>query len=179
MPVDTPLHKASHQGDLNKVKEILEAEEPECTVDQAGASERRALQRAAGGNHVAVCEYLISKGATVDMVDKSGRTALHWAAISGHKEAADCLLTAGADMFIQTKTGMSPLHAGVEGGKLEIVTLLLTKVPDERKEELCNLQDVEGNTPCDIAVKAKSKPIVSAMQQLGDPNAKSAACCIM
>ena len=48
--------------------------------------------RAAGGNHVEIMNYLMEKGAPVDQTDKSGRTALHWAVISGHKEATDILL---------------------------------------------------------------------------------------
>lgn len=62
----------------------------------AGAGDRRPLHRAAGGNHVEICRYLIEKGAKVDQPDKSGRTALHWAAISGHKEAAELLVASGA-----------------------------------------------------------------------------------
>jgi ankyrin repeat protein len=46
-------------------------------------------RRAAGGNHLKVMEYLLSKGAPVDQADKSGRTALHWAAISGHLQATE------------------------------------------------------------------------------------------
>jgi hypothetical protein len=61
----------------------------------AGAGDRRPLHRAAGGNHVEICRYLIEKGAKVDQPDKSGRTALHWAAISGHKEAAELLVARG------------------------------------------------------------------------------------
>jgi ankyrin repeat protein len=67
MPADTVLHKAAHNGDLNQLKTLLEADEP-CNVNEPGASDRRALHRAAGGNHAEVCEYLISKGAVVDQV---------------------------------------------------------------------------------------------------------------
>lgn len=65
-------------------------------IGPAGAGDRRPLHRAAGGNHVEICRYLIEKGAKVDQPDKSGRTALHWAAISGHKEAAELLVASGA-----------------------------------------------------------------------------------
>lgn len=37
-------------------------------VNAPGASERRALHRAAGGNHLEICKYLVDKGATVDIV---------------------------------------------------------------------------------------------------------------
>lgn len=64
------------------------------------------MHRAAGGNHVEVCRYLLEKGAKVDQPDKSGRTALHWAAISGHKEAAELLVASGACLFVPSWFGV-------------------------------------------------------------------------
>ena len=43
MPVDTELHKAAHQGDLGKCKELVEAGEIE--IDAPGAADRRPLHR--------------------------------------------------------------------------------------------------------------------------------------
>ena len=43
MPIDTELHKAAHNGDLGKVKHLLE--EGEIEVNAPGAAERRALHR--------------------------------------------------------------------------------------------------------------------------------------
>lgn len=70
MPTDTPLHKAAHNGDLNQVKQLVES--GECgEVDAPGASDRRAIHRAAGGNHVEIIQYLLSKGSAVDVVGSS------------------------------------------------------------------------------------------------------------
>lgn len=176
MPTDTPLHKAAHNGDLPAVKLILEGEEP-VAVDEPGAAERRALHRAAGGNHVEVAKYLISKGAVLDQTDKSGRTALHWAAISGHKEACEYLIGVGANMFALTTSKMSPLHGATEGGRIEIVRLLVTSA-GARKDEMCNIKDDAGKTPCDLAVAGGHKPVIKLLKELGDPNAASVACVI-
>lgn len=43
MPTDTELHKAAHNGDLGKVKQLVE--DGEIAVNEPGAAERRALHR--------------------------------------------------------------------------------------------------------------------------------------
>ncbi len=98
MPTDTPLHKAANNGDLDKVKECVEGTgaEDKIDVNEAGAAERRAIHRAAGANHMAVVEYLHSKGADLNIKDKSGRTPLHWCCIGGHKDVAEYLVKNGA-----------------------------------------------------------------------------------
>ncbi|RYH29642.1 hypothetical protein EON65_07795 [archaeon] len=74
MPVDNELHKAAHKGDLEVCKAILEGqmelEEP-VNVNDPGASDRRALHRAAGAGHLDICHYFFEKGADVDAVSKA------------------------------------------------------------------------------------------------------------
>lgn len=43
MPTDTELHKAAHNGDLGKVKQLIE--DGEVAVNEPGAAERRPLHR--------------------------------------------------------------------------------------------------------------------------------------
>ncbi|CAM9724642.1 unnamed protein product [Heterosigma akashiwo] len=175
MPVDTPLHKAAHNGDLNQCKAQVEDEGAD--PNAAGAAERRPLHRAAGNNHVDICTYLIGKGAAVDQADKSGRTSLHWASIGGHKDAAEVLLTNGANIMAVTKTNMSVLHGAAEGGKVEFVRFILERAGDQ-KEALCNLKDNDQKTPFDLAVAGKHKAVCTVLKELGDPNAQSGACVI-
>mmetsp|Transcript_11508 Transcript_11508/g.20972 ORF Transcript_11508/g.20972 Transcript_11508/m.20972 type:complete len:177 (+) Transcript_11508:277-807(+) len=175
MPTDTPLHKAAHNGDLAAVKNILE--EGEIAVDEPGAAERRPLHRAAGGNHIDICKFLIEKGAQVDQTDKSGRTALHWAAISGHKDAADYLISINANLMAATSSKMTPLHGAAEGGRVEIVKLLMEKIGD-KKEEMCNMVDDDGKKACDLAVAGQHKQVIKVLKEMGDPNAASVACVI-
>ena len=158
-----------------QIKTILD--EGSIEVGAPGASERRPLHRAAGGNHKEICKYLIEKGALVDQTDKSGRTALHWAAISGHREAAEFLLSIGADVIAITTSKMTPLHGACEGGRLEIVRLLLEKAGD-KKDAACNALDDDGKTPCALAIGGKHKAIIKLLKELGDPNAASVACVV-
>lgn len=66
MPSDTPLHKAAHNGDKGACLQILE--EKSVDVNAPGAGDRRALHRAAGGNHAELCTLLLDKGAEIDGV---------------------------------------------------------------------------------------------------------------
>lgn len=71
MPVDNDLHKAAHKGDLEACKAIIAAaptaEEP-IGVNDPGASDRRALHRAAGAGHLELMQYFLEIGAEVDAV---------------------------------------------------------------------------------------------------------------
>lgn len=73
MPSDNELHKAANKGDLEECKKYIESPEPgedPLDVNGPGAADRRPLHRAAGAGHLAICEYLVSKGAIVDAVSR-------------------------------------------------------------------------------------------------------------
>ncbi|CAM9397772.1 unnamed protein product [Discosporangium mesarthrocarpum] len=177
MPVDSELHKAAHNGDLGKVKELID--KGEIDVNEPGAAERRPLHRAAGGNNVEIMNYLLEKGAPVGQADKSGRTALHWAAISGHKEATEILLAKESDLLAQTSSGSTPFSAACEGGRIEVVRLCIDKAQSLGKlEEMCNLKDAAEKTPFDLAAAGQHKAVCKLLKEMGDPNAQSAACTI-
>lgn len=180
MPVDTALHKACHNGDINDIKKVYDEHDPDedpIDVNAAGAQDRRPLHRAAGGNHVAAVKFLIEeKGATVDQVDKPGRTPFHWAAMGGHVDAGGALLDAGAKIDAATTSGMTAMHAACEAGHTDFVNFLLERAPD--KLALCTVKDGAGKVPCDLAVAGKYKAVVKALQGAGDPVAQSSSCVI-
>ena len=71
MPVDNDLHKAAHKGELEICKTLIEGsvgEEVPFTVNDAGASDRRPLHRAAGAGHLQLCQYFLDVGAEIDAV---------------------------------------------------------------------------------------------------------------
>jgi ankyrin repeat protein len=200
MPSDNELHKAANKGDLEECKKYIESPEPgddPLDVNGAGAADRRPLHRAAGAGHLAICEYLVSKGAIVDAVsrdnfvfnflfkkyfqtDKSGRTSLHWAAISGHAPIVKYLLQQNANILAVTTNGMSALHGACEAGKVEVVKELLSFVAndEEKKSALSALKNQDNKTACEIAVAGKQQAVVQALKEGGDPAAASAACVI-
>ncbi len=172
MPVDTPLHKAANNGDIEACKTLIQEEKMD--VNAPGAAERTALQRAAGGNHIDLTKVLIDLGANVNQKDKAGRTALHWAAIAGHQEPIKILLQHGADYNIANSSGSTCLINAVENGKLEVVTVLLdhhVKVgAGEAKGEKLNMdaKDESGKTAMDWA-KEKKMGEVEFMLKEGRP----------
>jgi ankyrin repeat protein len=166
VPIDTPLHKAAHSGSLPEVTAILDA--GEIDVNAAGAAERRALHRAAGGGHDAVCILLLERGALVDQLDKAGRSALHWAAISGHAQAAKLLLDAGAAICgVTAQSKDSPLHCASEAGRVEVVRVLVEMAGDA-KDIFFGLKNGADKTACDLAVAGKHKGVVEALKVGGD-----------
>ncbi len=98
-----------------QIKIIIESGEVE--VDELGASDRTALHRAAGANHIEACKCLIEAGANLNLKDRSGRTPLHWAAISGNTEAVCYLVNNGADLFAMNNKKSTSLHNSAEQGK--------------------------------------------------------------
>mmetsp|Transcript_52040 Transcript_52040/g.156165 ORF Transcript_52040/g.156165 Transcript_52040/m.156165 type:complete len:179 (-) Transcript_52040:349-885(-) len=177
MPLDTPLHKASHNGDFRQVQTIVEAGEMD--INAAGASDRRPLHRAAGGNHEEIVEYLLMKGAAVDESDRSGRTPLHWAAINGHSQSALLLVTKGrANVLSTTDSQMTPLHSSAESGHATVVTVLAENA-GERKMEMFDAKEAEGRTASMLAKAEKHKDVLNALKDAGDPNAKSSGGCVI
>lgn len=175
MPIDTLLHKASHNGDIKQVQALLEI--GEIKIDAPGASERRPLHRAAGANHLEVCKYLISKGATVDQTDKSKRTPLHWACTSGHTKSASFLIDNGADLLACNSSNMTPLHMSAENGRAETVSMLIEKAMDKNIDLYSPLND-DGKTAWAVAKECQQQNVAKVLKDNGDPNAKSACCTI-
>jgi ankyrin repeat protein len=149
--------------------QVDEPEDPDNPPDinAAGASERRPIHRAAGGNHADIIKYLLEKGATVDIVDKSSRTALHWAATSGQVEAAQALIDGGANPFAVTSIKATILHSACESGWADFVDFILTVVGD-RKEELFTASDGDGKRPLELAVEVSAHHSFYILFELND-----------
>eukprot|EP01039_Chlorochromonas_danica_P007620 gene7620-8422_t len=183
MPVDNDLHKAAHKGDLEACKAIIAAaatsEEP-INVNDPGASDRRALHRAAGAGHLELCQYFLEIGAEVDAVDKSGRTALHWAAISGHSEIVKLLMSKGANLLATTNLKTNSLHLAVEANRVETVRVLMQFASEdpEKKTALTMAKNSDDKTPWDISFGAKNKAICQVLKDMGDANGASSSCTV-
>lgn len=171
MPIDTALHKAANNGDLEGCKEIISSGEVD--VNAPGAAERTALQRAVGGNHVECAEALIALGADVHKRDKAGRTALHWASIGGHHKPVEMLLGKyEADPNAKTSSGMTPLHGVAEGNRVEVAKVIIeyhTKVLEGGvtggKEVDFDLPDCDGKTAAAIAKDAKYPELAKMLKE--------------
>jgi ankyrin repeat protein len=82
--------KACERGDLQKVRQVLEADST--LVNAKDANQKSALHIAAEKNFAELTELLISAGADIHAEVSWGMTPLQWAANMGSREAAEVLL---------------------------------------------------------------------------------------
>jgi len=123
--VSTEIHEASHSGDLEKVKELLQ-EQPsllEAKADDGGAP----LHFAAHGSQIEVMDYLLSAGATLEAKDNQGSTPLVWAAANGKKDSVIYLLDKGAGIHWKDGQGNSLLHIAAIRGLQGVAEVLLSR----------------------------------------------------
>lgn len=94
----TPLHLASHSGQENMVRLLLNY--PGVQVDMAAElTGMIPLHMAAMNGHMPIVGLLLSKSGTqMDIRDQKGRNALMLAGANGHEEMAALLIGQGADV---------------------------------------------------------------------------------
>ena len=131
-----------------------------------------ALELATKGGHVAVVQYLASKGAPVNVQDTFGVTALMLACLHRHLEIAHILLNHGADLNVQDMQDHTALHFACFVQMKVGVELLLSHGANH------SLRDKEGLTPLMHACKKSSHTIdpsilVVLLKAGADPNARS------
>ncbi len=86
--VAEPLHEAAKEGDLAKVKSLIEEGSDVNAGDEKGFTP---LHFAAYGGYKEVAELLTLKGANVNAAEITGATPLHYAARKGYKDVAELL----------------------------------------------------------------------------------------
>ena len=98
------LHDAAYEGDIARVREIIQQWCAECFADLIGAKidcidheGNSALSEAACGGHADICRLLLKHGANVNLRSHQGRTPLWRAAFVNHCDAIRVLLEHGAD----------------------------------------------------------------------------------
>lgn len=100
------------EGDLHRVKSLLEKEYNPREVDSAGYTP---LHYAARNGHSDVCEMLLLSGANPDARTRSIKaTPLHRAASQGHVETVEKLLKYRANVNLKDADGKTALHRAIE-----------------------------------------------------------------
>jgi ankyrin repeat protein len=119
------LHEAVAAGNLNRVKELVEAQPALAKTYSPDGFPLLAL--AATFGHEQVARYLHGKGADLNAIatNETGYTALTGAVASGHALIAQWLGENGADVNYRYAKGYSPLLTAAANGHLEIVKMLL------------------------------------------------------
>jgi len=164
--IRTDLHEAAVDGDVTRVKELLEAGAEVNAKDELGITP---LYEAVTFNKVDVARSLVEYGAKVNSKDKWGNTPLMSALYNGACEAAEFLVNKGAslDPQYQNDEGFLLLHAASHGGCCNFVSSLIDKGAD------VNTQTVAGATPLYMASQKGYKNVCELLFSAGaDVNLK-------
>ncbi|CAF1517476.1 unnamed protein product [Adineta ricciae] len=168
------LHKASWEGNLNKVVRLAQPGQ----INVKDQQQRTPLHLAVVKGHLEIVKHLVQEGARLNVVDSDQRTPLIKAVLSGSQnpqlnyQICQVLINGdnGAAINHLDKLGRSALHYAIDYGNEGLVNLLLSN-------ENCdpNLRDQEQRTPLHLAIKRNSLPIVRALlsddhEQQADPN---------
>ena len=155
----SPLHDAAREGDVEKVSGLVDEG---AAMDVPGNNGETPLNLAILGDHPAVVDLLIEKGADIRARNSGGFTALHAAAYVGDVDAAGKLLGNGANVDDQeNKAGVTPLAVAAEDGHVEMARGLA--------EHGANIEAGERNgyTPLTRGVWRDQKEVVSLGLQCG------------
>ncbi|TMW69739.1 hypothetical protein Poli38472_001895 [Pythium oligandrum] len=148
-PDEQKLIEAAKEGNLSKVKELLEEG---AEVNALGWYGQTALHYASINGHLDVAGLLLGHEACeVNASTKGGWTALHFASNNGHLDVVRLLLGHEAcEVNASTKGGWTALHFASNNGHLDVVRLLLG-------HEACevNALDKDGETPLALCFQLK------------------------
>ncbi len=124
-PADLPA--AAMAGDVDAVRRLVELGMAVDAVDAQGCT---GLLRAAGGGHVAVVDFLLSRQANPQHAASSGATPLSAAVSMRQIAIVDVLLAAGAQLEHRLPGGVSVLMLAAALGLPDIVARLLAAGAD-------------------------------------------------
>jgi ankyrin repeat protein len=132
-----PIHYAAYNGDLEKVKEIIEMDPNEINVKDR--LDFTPLHLASGKGHSEIVEFLLNHGADIEseMFDRETPllVAARFAGHDGKYETIKTLLEHGAKVNHKDKHGRTALHyAAMYSGK-EVMNLLISYGADVNAKE--------------------------------------------
>jgi len=148
------LHKAAFEGNLDKVRQLIESGTDVDTRDELGWT---ASFWALSAGHKDVFEYLLNKGANVTAKTNGGLTLLHQASKAGSVEIVKQLIAKGADVSVKDKDGKTPLQYAASEGHKEVVKLLVAKGAD------VNVTAKNGKHPLGDAAVAGHEDVVKLL----------------
>lgn len=122
----TALQVASHQGHLEVVKILVQANADLSIADQEGDT---ALHYAVFGNQPAIVKYLLEQGAEVNAVNKGQCSSLHVAVNKSYMHCVQVLLSSRSNVNLQDCCGDTALHDAIAKDNVQIIDAL-TSISD-------------------------------------------------
>lgn len=118
------LLTAVERGDLDSVQQYIKNDLT--LLNGRDSDGYTALHRAASGNQMEICQYLLECGSDINAVTNDRWTPLHSAAFWNNYEMGSLLIQNGADVNAQTNGGQTALHlAASQPNHRQIIQLLL------------------------------------------------------
>jgi len=123
----TPLMKASHEGDIPVIRELISGG---ARLNARNADGNNALWLACVGNHPDVIDLLVDSGIDFNNSNDNGATPLMYASSSGKADVVAKLLERGAETEPETPDGFTALDMAAT---IECLTLLRRATRSGRK----------------------------------------------
>ncbi|MBQ9243777.1 MAG: ankyrin repeat domain-containing protein [Proteobacteria bacterium] len=174
----TSLLDAARQGDVNKVKALIDKGADVNTKDKFSGN--TPLHLAVIRGHLEVIKLLISSNANVNARTNFGTSPLHFAFNRTESmEAVKLLISSGADVNAKDDFGSTPLHEAAFGQNL--VVLEESDATEKDKRELTeryanamemliaagadiSAKDNDGKTPLDVAVEKNRGALANVLR---------------
>jgi beta-lactamase regulating signal transducer with metallopeptidase domain len=164
--LDRALYEAAKEGDLDQVKELVQAgANPSAKVDGDGSP----LIGAARERRVEIVQYLLDQGADPNGAVEGDGSPLINAAQSGSLATVKLLVDRGADVNMAVEGDENPLMNAAEGGHLEIVQFLVSRGADINTRIYTDRYDGTGEwrTAISQARKNRHYDVVKYLESLG------------
>uniref|UniRef100_A0A4W6BNI5 E3 ubiquitin-protein ligase MIB2 n=1 Tax=Lates calcarifer TaxID=8187 RepID=A0A4W6BNI5_LATCA len=166
----TALQVAAHQGHIEVVKALLQANSSIEVKDEDGDT---ALHYTAFGNQAEIARLLLSKGANVNLLNNSMCTALHIAVNKGFTDVVRVLTEHSADVNLQDSYGDTPLHDAIAKDFRSIIEILVV-VPNidftqqnHRGFNLLHHAALKGNKLATEKILARARQLVDVKKDDG------------
>jgi ankyrin repeat protein len=161
------IHQAALDGNLDKVKVLLEAN-PSLISSKISTNDTyyarygyTPLLCAAEQGRTNVVVFLLTHQADVNAKSDGGNSALQMAAYHGRKDVVEVLLSHKAEVNTKDLYGYTPLHDAAGAGHQVIVELLLVNKAN------VNAKSNNGETPLHLAILMKHNEVANLLRKNG------------
>ena len=164
--LDRALYEAANDGDLDQVKELVQAG---ANVSAAVEGDGSPLIGAARSRRPEIARYLLDQGADPNGIVKGDGSPLINAAQRGSLEITQLLVDRGADVNLAVEGDENPLMNAAEGGHLPLVQYLVSKGADVHARIYTERYDGGGEwrTAISQARKNGHTAVVKYLESLG------------
>jgi len=161
-----PLAVAVCDGDIDRVEELLDSNEPINKRDYKG---RTPLMLALLSVEMEIARLLVERGADTNLHDAKGRYPLHVSLLRPDVGVSELMLDKGARPDLPDRDNVTPLHLAAARGSAPLVARLMKQLAP------LNARDKSGATPLHLAA-VNNRPDATRALLYGEPDLEHRAC---